>query len=260
MSEVKGNSNLSNASDGLLHLSKPNIAANDKPLENTATALHPLPKKSTPSTQQANTPQNKTQEIQFHSGRGSKANEKLDPFAEQNAKRAEKEKIKTKRKKKIAIIGSVVGGVTIISIAIIVVFALIGSTDEENKVSETITDYNTIQNESQQAFDDTDKSASEITEYYENLINRATSDEEKSTLRISEISSLAQNGFINEAINVATEFETTSYWQSSNQAQLGIYYGIMINIYSNLNDVEQINYYMDLLQQTEFKPDTEVIG
>lgn len=221
--------------------------------------MHPLPKKHiTPST--AVPPTAEKSAIQFNSAVGSKNSQKLDPFAEQNAKRAEKLKTKTKRRKKTIVIGSFIGGAAVISAIIIVIFSLIKPNNEDDKSSETITDYNTIQNESQQAFDDSDKSASEITSYYENLINKATSSEEKATLRISEISSLAQNSFVDEAINAATEFESSSYWQSANQAQLGIYYGVMINIYSSLNNTERIDHYINLLQQTDFKSDTEVIG
>lgn len=240
---------------GLIHPIKgtstqPNSPSN-KSLESAATVLHPLPKKL----------QESAQEIQFHSARESKAAKKDDPFAEQNAKRAEKLKTKVKRRKRIIVIGSIVGGAAVISAVVIaIIFSLTKLDSEESEANETITDYNTIQNESQQAFDSSDKSAPEIANYYKDLINKTTSNAEKATLHISEISSLAQNGFVGEAIDAATDFELSSYWQSANQTQLSIYYGVLINIYSSLNDNERMEYYINLLQQTDFKPDTEVVG
>lgn len=223
----------------------------EKPLESTATALHPLPKKSLEN----------TQKIQFHSERGSKATQKVDLFAEQNAKQAEKRVMQAKRRKKVVIASSILGSLVVISVIIVALLNMPKNRSEEDEVTTTtISDYNTIQNESQQEFDGTNKTASEIISYYDKLINNSTSNEQKATLHISEISSLAQNGFMDEAIQSALKFEESLYRQSSNQAQLSIYYGIMINIYSSSNDNERVEYYLDLLQQTEFKPDTEVIG
>lgn len=100
MSEVKGNSNLGNAGNGLIHPAKPNTTVNDKPLESATTALHPLPKKSLSDMPQTDLSQVKTQEIQFHSEKGSKASRKLDPFAEQNARFAAKKAQRNSKKRK----------------------------------------------------------------------------------------------------------------------------------------------------------------
>lgn len=92
---------------GLLH------PVAEKPLESTATVLHPLPKR----------PAESEQNIQFHSGRGSKATQKVDLFAEQNAKAEEKKAKAIKTRKRFLLIATpvllaAIGGVIIFIICV----------------------------------------------------------------------------------------------------------------------------------------------
>lgn len=201
--------------NGLLH---PVV---EKPLESTATALHPLPKKS---------PEN-TQKIQFHSEKGSKATQKVDLFAEQNAKQAEKQATRAKKRKRNITATVVIVGIIIVGVLVII---LVNS----NKSESNLTPSEINENEAQSTYQDA------INQINSEAINGFPSNE-----NISEA-----NAVFEESIFQAVDENNTNMADSLRVAQMLFYndvstnYEKIIEIGESVEDIQSL----EPIQQLRF--------
>lgn len=224
---------------GLIHPVKgtstqPNFPYN-KPLEGAATILHPLPKKL----------QENAQEIQFHSARESKAAKKDDPFAEQNAKRAERQKQRSKRRKRTIRIVSAFTGLVAVCIGVCLAIVLGGKNEPEVSPSEV--NEERAQTAYRDAIDQinieaingfpTENDISEANIIFENSISQAV--ESKDT-NAADALRIAQMMFYND---VSTEYakiieigESVENIQALEKIQQLRYYSLMATAYSEVGD------------------------
>lgn len=247
MSEVKGNSNSSSAT-GLLHPANTEVA--NKPLESNAQALHPLPKKQPIATSQQATPEKP--KIQFNSAVGSKNSQKIDPFAEQNAKRAEREKQQAKKRKKVIIVSSIVGGLLLLGVIAWIVIMFLQPKPEPLPVSPVvITNGSTeeiaeIQNQAQQIYNDNtninplDPSSEDIKtvdQLFTEIIDSPSGQEYPDRVRLAQFMFYVENNYYEQARKILDEIDPSRLTKE----QRALYYNYAGTVYSKYDEVEKAN-------------------
>lgn len=249
MSEVKGNSNLSTTNDGLIHPTSTAIKNPEKPLETSATTLHPLPKNQ-PVSDQNHTPPQTSQppvvaktNIQFNSAVGSKNSQKIDPFAEQNAKQAEKKKQRAKKRKNITLYLVVIGVILVVSaLSIWLIPKALQSNPKDPETQTVIADntYNeamdTIKNSTS---DNQEDKVNEATQVFNQAIDKANKE---------------NNPELADALRIA---QMRMYLNTGQYDDRIIELGEQINNINQLSPIERIKYYNFLAQSYSSKGDNE---
>ena len=255
--------------NGLLHpvdTDKVNVDANaknsEKPLESTTTVLHPLPKKrptitaphSTSQTTQHHAQQSATEksEIRFNSAVGSKNSQKIDPFAEQNAKRAEKEKEQAKKRKKIITVSSLIGGLLVLGLIIWVIIIVIQPEPEPLPVSPVIIENGSteeiveIQNQAQQIYNTnpninpvnpSTEDIETVDQLFAEIIDSPSGKEYPDQVRLAQLMFYAENNYYDQARKILDEI-TPSHLSKEQQA---LYYNYAGTIYNKFNENEKAN-------------------
>lgn len=216
------------------------------------------------------TVQKQKPEIQFDSTVGSKNSQRINPFAEQNAKaeakKAEKTQRRSKNRKTLKVV-SLIFGVIILAAGItagIIVWQQKSHTDQpsdaelleqtEKQKEELVAEngnYAFGSNaavELQQEINNivaSGANAAEINAFFNNKIQNTTSDREKNNLIILEIQVYIQTGAYENAVNTSTEISETAL----TPYQASIYYSSLYSAYMGINQPETANYYYDLFAQ-----------
>lgn len=216
-------------------------AAPTAPIANSAQASTPQPAQSVPTT--------------YYSASTSKTAQKIDPFAEQNAKRAEK-KAKTKKQAKKGIIISVI--VVIILIAIGIILWLIfrppaevidleaqAWTNESQKIQDAA---NTIYKQASGdgssnangAINVSAEGAAAASDYFNEQYESTTETTQKNTIILSEMQ------FYNDLIlpeQIVAASKKIADLNLLTEYQLNIYTALVYNSYGMLGDEENANYW-----------------
>ncbi len=263
MSEVKENPNSDN-STGLLHpvvTDRVNTNANDsdimetpqKPLDVNAQTLHYA------ASSTAQQPMAEKPKVQFDSATGSKTAQRINPFAEQNAKLAEKKKAKTQKRKKGIIIGIVCGCIVLIAAIVIVIIILnsgpkIEYTPEITGSSEEdILDYRNLlqqfynqqkaENESNDNSEEDHNLVSNINQVVQNTLNTSIGKENANAVLNARVYFYYNNGYYQEVINLLPQIDMDML---DNNLKANIY-EVAANSYASLGDMENANAYYKLL-------------
>lgn len=167
-----------------------------------------------------------------------------DIFAKQR-KEAEKQKQAEKKTRKILIIVfSILGGLIVIGLLIWLIVWLISSHNAANDLTPGSDNATTIQEEAEEIYAGSN-SLDDVTNYFNDRINSAESDDEKADLTIIEMS-VYNNKDAPQKVVDAAERVDASYMSDE---QRGRFYGMLVNAYTNLGDEEKAYYYIDLLEQ-----------
>lgn len=167
-----------------------------------------------------------------------------DIFAKQR-KEAEKQKQAEKKTRKILIIVfSIIGGLIVIGLLIWLIVWLINSHNAANDLTPGSDNATTIQEEAEEIYAGSN-SLDDVTNYFNDRINNAESDDEKADLTIIEMSVYNDKDAPQKVVDAAERVDA-SYMSDE---QRGRFYGMLVNAYTNLGDEEKAYYYIDLLEQ-----------
>ena len=167
-----------------------------------------------------------------------------DIFAKQR-KEAEKQKQAEKKTRKILIIVfSILGGLIVIGSLIWLIVWLINSHNAANDLTPGSDNATTIQEEAEEIYAGSN-SLDDVTNYFNDRINNAESDDEKADLTIIEMSVYNDKDAPQKVVDAAERVDA-SYMSDE---QRGRFYGMLVNAYTNLGDEEKAYYYIDLLEQ-----------
>lgn len=167
-----------------------------------------------------------------------------DIFAKQR-KEAEKQKQAEKKTRKILIIVfSILGGLIVIGLLIWLIVWLINSHNATNDLTPGSDNATTIQEEAEEIYAGSN-SLDDVTNYFNDRINNAESDDEKADLTIIEMSVYNDKDAPQKVVDAAERVDA-SYMSDE---QRGRFYGMLVNAYTNLGDEEKAYYYIDLLEQ-----------
>ena len=167
-----------------------------------------------------------------------------DIFAKQR-KEAEKQKQAEKKTRKILIIVfSILGGLIVVGLLIWLIVWLINSHNAANDLTPGSDNATTIQEEAEEIYAGSN-SLDDVTNYFDDRINSAESDDEKADLTIIEMSVYNDKDAPQKVVDAAERVDA-SYMSDE---QRGRFYGMLVNAYTNLGDEEKAYYYIDLLEQ-----------
>ena len=167
-----------------------------------------------------------------------------DIFAKQR-KEAEKQKQAEKKTRKILIIVfSILGGLIVIGLLIWLIVWLINSHNAANDLTPGSDNATTIQEEAEEIYAGSN-SLDDVTNYFNDRINNAESDDEKADLTIIEMSVYNDKDAPQKVVDAAERVDA-SYMSDE---QRGRFYGMLVNAYTNLGDEEAAYYYINLLEQ-----------
>lgn len=244
--------NILSDSTGLLRPVGATDRTSDKPLEINAPTLHPLPKNQSKTTASLATEQPLTDKskIQFNSAIGSKNSRKLDPFAEQNAERAEKLKERTKKRKRVIIASAIVGGVLLLGAIVWVIWIIVQPKPEplpvppvtiENGSTEEITE---IQDQAQQIYDNNsninpiDPSTEDIKvvdQLFTEIIDSPSGKEYPDQVRLAQLMFYVENNFYDQARKTLDEIDPSRL----DKEQQALYYNYAGTIYNKFDENEK---------------------
>lgn len=272
MSEVKGNLTSANSSGNIstTRHTVPNTNTT-KPLESSTPALHPLPRNQ-PATVQTHAAQHSTaakvttpeqNKIQFNSANGSKNAIKANPFAEQNAKRAEKKKQQKQKQKKIITVSSIIGSLIIVGVITTIVFLFVNNSEPDLTSSEV--NKQEAQNAYQEALNKidygaivdgmpSDENVAEANETFEKYISEAVN---SNNTNAADAMRVAQMLFYNSAsvdyakiIAIGESVENVSNLELKQQLQ---FYNLMANAYTAVENQKLADEYYDKLVEVAEK-------
>lgn len=167
-----------------------------------------------------------------------------DIFAKQR-KEAEKQKQAEKKTRKILIIVfSILGGLIVIGLLIWLIIWLISSHNAANDLTPGSDNATTIQEEAEEIYAGSNN-LDDVTNYFNDRVNNAESDDEKADLTIIEMSVYNDKDAPQKVVDAAERVDA-SYMSDE---QRGRFYGMLVNAYTNLGDEEKAYYYIDLLEQ-----------
>lgn len=207
-------------------------------------------------------------EVQFTADKiGHWASKQENPFAEQNRKAAAKKQREHEQAKKATPIVAIILGIAAVIAAVgglaVLVFTLINSdplpdditigsegagmvldqsqkifTERFDKIQNT--DNKTTEDATQEAIDAAKK-------FYDRKFNQATSQDQKNDLVLLEMELFNNNAQPQQVIDSAQKANS----DTMTDMQKGMYWGMLVNAYFNINDTESANKYLGLLNSLE---------
>lgn len=195
-----------------------------------------------------------TNSLQFNSATiKPKAAQPLDPFAEQNAKAAEKKKQDRKKRRVLFI---VLGALVSLAVVGAVVWLVVTLTHKEPETppftlpvinSNETSEVNKVQNQAQQIYTDAlDKSkdsedfdnndaAASVNQYFDELLNTDSGKEYSGQVRIAQVMFYINNGFYDKANEAFSQIAV----ETLPKEQQALYYSYGGNIYNQLGDPDK---------------------
>lgn len=219
-------------------------------METTPSPLHPLISSSNS--------QSKTDTVRFDSATGSKSSQKLDPFAEQNAKRTEQKKGKNRRRKTIIIVTLLIAGLVAIGIIVYLMVVLIQSQSpsEPDVDIPTVDDGSTeqllnLQDEAQKIYNANASNSqaerlAKAVKVFEDAIAQPNAKDYIDQIQLSKVMFYFINGYNTLAIKTISEINPDKLPND----QKAMFYNTANNAYAQNNDIEKSQEYQKLQTET----------